>query len=304
MAEFIWNGVGLTTPDGWEPSALERDGLFLGCEGQPVCELKWRTVQGTFSFEKHIKRLSKGHKGVDMHGVPESETPPVWGVAIKRLAESGIRSQSFIWRTQYHKGIGAALHNPATGMAALIQFFISGNEDEAIASEALASFRDYTGGKTLPWAMFGLSARIPVEFNLDTFSFQPGHYMVKYWRPKTAKQANRLPAGKGPGVSLVFERFAPASVLLEATSLDAWMDGALEEAPPKGLPMDVTPESVLWAGVAKTSLLRAFVRREIYTQGRVWLTGAGNSILSVVTRGNIPLPDELINDIIASYELT
>ncbi len=124
VSDFIWNGLGLTTPDNWEPAALERDSLLLECDGRPVCELKWRTVQGTFSFEKHLKRLSKSNKGVAVQAIPEHATPEKWARGMERLAESGLRMQSFIWGEGEHRGIGAALHNPATGMAALVQFLL------------------------------------------------------------------------------------------------------------------------------------------------------------------------------------
>lgn len=303
MIEYIWNGVGLTVPDGWEPSALERDGLFLECGGRPVCELKWRVIQGTFSFEKHLKRLVKEHKTVDMHGVPDQETPLAWQGAVSTLAQSGIRLQSFIWRIPGHKGLGAALHNPATGLAALVQFFIASDEDEAVAADVLASFRDYLGGKTIPWAMFGLRARISAEFVLDTFSFRPGHYTVKYWRPKSVRNAGKLPTGKGPGTALVFERFAPASVLLRDHPLDAWVRETLETAPSQAVPIVSGENEVAWAGVARTSLLRALLRREQHTMGQVWTTGTGNAIMIVTATGTVAMPGEIFNDIRESYEL-
>jgi len=303
MTEFIWNGVGLTTPDEWEPSALERDGFLLELDGQPVCELKWSVIQGSFSFEKHLKRLIKEHKAVDMRGVSDDETPFAWQEAAARLIESGIVLHSFIWRTSAHKGIGAALHNPATGLAALIQFFTVSGKDETIAAETLASFRDYLGGKTVPWAMFGLRARVPAQFSLNTFSFKPGHYTIKFWRPKTIKQGSKLPAGKGPGASLIFERYAPASVLLKGKEFDQWILDSLEDPPPKAVPMISDTDGVAWAGLSKTSLLRAFFRREVRAMGRAWTTETGNAILIVSTGGVIPIPGDTFTEICESYEL-
>lgn len=302
MAEFIWNGVGLTTPDIWEPSALERDGFLLEHSGIPVCELKWRSVQGTFAFEKHIKKLAKGNKAAEMHAVPNDETPEGWQQAVARLGESGIRSQSFIWQSGVHRGIGAALHNPGTGLAALVQFFISDDIGETIAADTLATFRDYTSGKTVPWAMFGMSARVPAEFMLDTFSFKPGHYTVKYWRPKSARQGTKLPAGKGPGTALVFERFAPASVLLKTTGLAAWAKEGMEMVPEK-LPVTDHGNFITWAGAVKSSTLRTLLRREVRSMGRVWTTGTGNAILSVVATGTVPFDDESFTAIHESYVL-
>lgn len=302
MAELIWNGVGITTPDSWEPAAIERDGLVLQYEDLPVCELKWNEIQGSFSFDKHIKRLTKGNKDAALSGVDETDTPQAWNAAIDSLAESGIRTKSFIWKTDVSRGIGAALHNPATGLAALVQFFIYKEEDETRAADALASFRDYTGGKTRPWAMFGLRARIPAEFKLNTFSFKPGHYTVKYWRPGKAKHTGKIPPGKGPGTHLVFERFAPASVLLKETSLSDWTRASLEDAPPAFVDMTEQGNSTDWSGFAKTSLVRQFLRRSIHTQGRVWTTESGNAILSVIAHGTVFAPEPIFNDICENYE--
>lgn len=303
MPDYIWNGLGLTAPDGWEPAALERDSLLLEHDNRPVCELKWRVVQGTFSYDKHIKRLAKGHKGVDVQSVPEEVTPERWAHAVKQLSGSGIQTRSFIWGTSEHRGIGAALHNPATGLAALVQFFIASDSDEAVASTTLATLRDYLGGKTVPWAMFGLNARLPSRFMLDTFSFKPGHYTIKYWCPKSDKYAGRVPTGKGPGTSMVFERFAPASVLLKNQELDDWVIKTLENAPPKPIVMDAGQDAIAWNDVSKTSLLRKVLRREIHTRGKVWATHAGNSILSVTSVGSIPMDDATFNTITQSYEL-
>lgn len=303
MIDYRWNGVGLTTPDNWEPSALERDGFLLEDEGKPLCELKWRVVQGTFSFEKHLKRLVKGHKGVDMDGVSLDQTPVAWQEAANTLTQSGLDLHSFIWRTPTHKGIGAALHNPATGLAVLVQFFIATDDDETVAAETLASLRDFSGGKTVPWAMFGLSARTPAGFILDTFSFKPGHYMVRFWRPRSARQAGRLPAGKGPGTSLVFERVAPASVVLRDTNLETWVRDSLEDAPPASIPLEAGAADVRWSGVAKTSSLRRLLRRSVLSMGHVRTTYFGNAILAVRAFGVIPVSAQTFKAISESYEL-
>ena len=302
MAEFIWNGVGITTPDGWEPAAIERDGLVFENRDQPICELKWNVVQGSFSFDKHIKRLTKGHKNAALIGVTEAETPPAWTAALKLLTNSGIRAKSFLWQIDDIRGIGAALHNPATGLAGLIQFFIHDEQSEADAAATLATFRDYTNGRTIPFAMFGLSARIPAEFRLDTFSFKPGHYTIKYWRPRNAKKSGKLPAGKGPGTHLIFERFAPASVLLKVISLTDWTLESLEDAPPKSVEIGTDANAIAWNGTSRTSFLRRLLRRAVYTQGIVWRTDTGNSILSVITHGSVPAPEAIFTDICKSYE--
>lgn len=303
MPEYIWNGVGLTVPDGWEPSALERDGLMLERDGIPTCELKWRTVEGEFSFEKHLKKLTKQHKGVDMQAVEASETPASWQESLASLTQSGIQAHSFIWRTSTHKGIGASLHNKATGLAALVQFFIVFDGDDALAAEVLASFRDYSGGKTIPWAMFGMHARIPADYVLNTFSFKPGHYTVEYWRPKSGKKKGKIPAGKGPGTALVFERIVPASVVLKQISLNEWVRDGFENGPSESLEVAASDNVVSWAGVVKSSVLRKALRREQVSAGKAWLPESGNAILAVTASGVVPMTKETFTTICDSYEL-
>jgi hypothetical protein len=340
MAEYIWNGVGLTVPDAWEPVTLERDGLLLGDGLHPVCEMKWRTVAGSFSFDKHLKRLAREYRDAEVRAVPEDAPPPAWVDAVARLVRSGLRAQSFIWRAGPHRGIGAALHNPATGLAALVQFFMedrdgdsdgardSGNrEAEGRAADILATFRDHTGPdadrrdpatrRTMPFAMFGLRGRVPVSFILDTFSFRPGHYSVRYWRPRRLRRAARdgrtgsgmgagKGAGKGAATRLAFERFAPASVLLKDQALAAWAATALPDKPAAGLPVMESDASgagaVSWAGVVRTSLVRRLLRRETHARGQVWIPPGTNHILAVTATGD-PLSDATFAALAESCEL-
>jgi len=300
MIDYCWNGIGITTPPGWEPAALEKDGFLLEDQGRPVCELKWRTIQGRFSFDKHLGKLSKGNKGVTMAAVSLDEAPPVWTEAAERLMASGLQLQSFLWSLDDIKGMGAALHNPATGLAVLIQFFMDGATD-AVAAEVLASFRDHSAGKTVPWAMFGLAARVPAGFVLDTFSFKPGHYTVKYWRPKSAAANDRVPTGKGPGTSLVFERFAPASVLLKGTTLEAWARATLDGGVPDSLPVVVGSDALAWSGIDKPSLLRAFLRRQRHAMGHVRIVESANAVLAVRAQGVVPLDPQAFKAVRESY---
>lgn len=301
MPAYRWNRIGLTTPDDWEPRTLERDGFLLEQNGSPMCELKWRHVHGRFSFAKHMKRLAKEHKGVDMQAVDNGETPAVWQASLNALAKSGIRLKSFIWQSRRDKGMGAVLHNPSTGLAALIQFFVDATDATDSAAAVLSSFRDYSAGKTVPWAMFGLAARVPSTFALHTFSFKPGHYAVKYWQPRSRKNRGRIPAGKGPGVALTFERFAPASVLLKTASLDEWASTNLEHAIPLSLVRAKSLEALEWNGVARTSTLRRLLRRQTFDQGRIWTTDKGNAILCVRAEGAMPMDESTFSEIKDSY---
>lgn len=303
MPEYRWNRVGITTPDDWEPAVLERDGLLLEQAGRPVCELKWNVVQGAFSFAKHIKKLSKGNKGVNMEAVETNVMPPSWRMTVDSLSRSGMKLQSFKWSHREQNGIGAAIHNPDTGLAALIQFFVYKPDSADHAASVLASLSDHAKGKTIPWAMFGLSARVPSEFKLHTFSFKPGHYSVKFWRAKSSKQADRVPTGKGPGISLIFERFAPANVLLASDSLRQWAANHMEPTISEALIDTTSQNGFSWQGLSKTSLLRRIVNRQEHDQGRIWLPEDSNAILSVRAVGTLPVGQSTFKRICDSYDI-
>ncbi|MDD3312927.1 hypothetical protein [Pseudodesulfovibrio sp.] len=298
MTDLAWNGVGLRAPDAWEPASLERDGLLLECGGRPACELKWNVVQGTFSFARHMKRLSRRNRDADILPVDPADTPPAWASAVGGLEDSGLALRSFLWRAGDERGLGAALHHPATGLAALVQFFVRTPEDEDLAATVLASFRDHSGGKTVPWAMFGLAARVPARFRLETFSFKPGRFTVQYWRTRSMRRQDRLPAGKGPGVRLTFERFVPADALLRGRDLADWSREILD-LPKRPVP-EATPDGLAWAGVSRTSLLRRLLRREIRARGVVRLAGK-NAILAVTATGSDPVDAAEFDTVVQSY---
>ena len=297
MADLAWNGVGLRVPDEWEPAGLERDGLLLECDGRPACELKWNPVRGTFSFDRHMKKLSRGHKGVGLLPADPSDTPAAWAEATAALEQSGLRLKSFLWQTDADRGLGAVLHHPATGLAALVQFFVRCREDEDTAASVLASLRDHTGGQTIPWTLFGLTARVPADFRLETFSFRPGRYTVRYWRPRSRRQ-DRMPAGKGPGTRLAFDRFVPADVLLRHAALADWTREILN--PP--LPPSGSADAVGWDGVARTSPLRRLLRRQQFARGQVLLT-PHNAILAVTAEGADPMATGEFEAVVKSYGL-
>ena len=302
MERVIWNGVGLDVPPAWEPAAVERDGLIFEHEDRPVCELKFRHVRGAFSFDKHIRRLTKSHKGVDVRTVSDSEAPEAWIAAVDALAQSGLRHQSFMWRTPEDKGIGAALFNPATGLAALVQYFVRSDADETAAAESLAAFRDRTGGKTAPFRLFGLEGRVPDGFMLHTFSFKPGHYSISYWRPKSKRHVGRVPSGKGPGTSLVFQRVAPASVLLKETSLVDYVR-TMDQAPPENMHIEAEPDRVMWSDRAHTSQLLTFFGKEKHHCGAAWIADPGNAILAVTVAGKVPMDQKAFIAAVESYAL-
>ncbi|MUM77205.1 hypothetical protein GKC30_06120 [Pseudodesulfovibrio sp. F-1] len=316
MAEYHWNGVGLTVPDEWEPLVLERDGLTLGSGSRPMCELKWRTVAGGFSFEKHLRRLAKGHRDAAVRAVADDDPPLVWREAVEGLERSGLRVRSFVWQAGGHRGMGAALHGPGTGLAALVQFFMHGEEDreaEGLAAAALAAFRDHTvpwaersdpaSRRTVPFCMFGLRGRVPASFGLDSFSFRPGHYRVRYWRPRRPDSGNGRPTPRGSGTRLTFERFAPASVLLKGRGLDGWAAEALADPPPVGAVSIGRDGEAVWSCVAATSVARRLLRRENHARGRVWLPAGTNHILAVTATGAVPMPDAPFAAAVQSYEL-
>jgi len=273
---IAWNGISLCSPEDWEPSILERDFMRLEQDGIPVAEIKWRRVGGAFSAYKHMRKLDRKFRSVDIHeGSPSQE----WDTAADSLRQSGFN----VTLLQWGAAVGAMMHNPATGLALLAQFFEPGRQAAAI----LASFRDHWNGESLPWRMFGIQARLPSGFLLDTFSFRPGHYTLRFRRPRRMPAVEATPQDfrRGAGTDLILERYAPADAILKNTDFHNWV----LERYRKVIVGQVSSKSnmIEWADVQKR-----FLRSSMRHQGRIWLDQTANSFFSVVVEGEPVFQEE------------
>ncbi|WP_243544939.1 hypothetical protein [Pseudodesulfovibrio tunisiensis] len=297
MARIAWNGISLSLPRGWEIAALEKNGFLLHADQRPTCEVKWEQISGAFSFDKHLRKLEREFRETRLQPVDKGETPQVWADAVTRLEWSGLRLQSFSWNTESERGLGAIIHNPDTGLAALIQFFLHKETDTSPAARVLFSFRDHLAGKTRPWTAFGLNARLAGDWRLHEFSFHPGHFSLLFHRSPD----NRETPGKKRGTFLLLQRHAPASVLLENSTLEHWVRTVHAELLPKRQNLETERETISWAGETLASPIRRLLGRDEFSRGRVWLPPETSAILSVAAYGRVKISKREFSEICDRY---
>ncbi|WP_147819767.1 hypothetical protein [Salidesulfovibrio onnuriiensis] len=281
---IAWNGISLDAPPEWEPSILERDFMRLEQDGRPVAELKWRRVQGRFSARKHIRKLDRAFGRADIR---EASPGPAWIEAAESLRASGLGVTLLEWEDS----VGAVLHSPATGLAVLAQF-----PRPVAGAPVLASLRDHWGGATMPWRLFGIRARVPSDFLLDTFRFHPGRYGLEFRRPKRSVSVDARPGDfrRGPGASLVLERHAPADAMLAKQGFETW----IEENYRKVIVGTETKDTnmIYWKGIQKR-----FLRFSLRHQGRVWRDPAANAVFAVYAHGEQDIAEATFNQICNDY---
>lgn len=272
---IAWNGISLRVPQTWEPSVLERDFMRLEEHGLPVAEAKWSRVSGSFSVERHIRKLKRRFRGADIR---VASPGPEWDESAELLRQGGLQTTILQWESV----VAAIIHSSSTGLSLLLQF-LKTNE---MSPATLASVRDHWAGKSLPWSLFGLRARIPSEYLLDTFSFKPGHYSLRFRRPKRNLAIDAKPQDlrRGPGAELTLERYAPADVMLAKQSFLGWAKENYRKA--------IVGEKIFDDNVLSWIFFqKRFLRKEICHQGRVWQDSRANSIFSVVSKGSLSLSE-------------
>ncbi len=287
--KVAWNGIGLSVPEAWEPASLEHQFIRLGESGVVRADLQWRRIRGPFAAERHVRKLAKRFRS---KGLCIIDPPDEWASAVESLHTSGLVAVFVHWQG----GCGAVVHNPATGLAATLQFYDHEDSANPQAMTVLESFRDHWAGATLPWRMFGLRARIPANFLLQKFSFVPGRGLLMFRRLKREPSidASARDFGRGPGMTLELERLVPADVVLQKKAVSAWapdycaarIRGAIREQ----------DDSIAWR-----ERETRFLRKPTLHCGQVWLDAEHNALLGVYAQGNTDLSSKQFTEVCSHY---
>ena len=246
-----WAGIGLNVPRGWQPGAIERDGLRLEDRlGRPTFEFKRTPVRGAFSLEKHFARVARSFR----EGEVRREVPDAWAEALARVGGQGL---PFAWSAKNGGGgLGAVLHFPDSGAAGLVQAVLRGEAsarsggggrrggpegsdasgDGAASVDAAGPDRDFRLGDDLcaagaalvlsglrdhgadgrwPVALFDVRTEVPGSLELAAFHFRPGHFQLVF-RADAAKRHGRTIT------ELRLDRVAPADVVLGGGDAARW----------------------------------------------------------------------------------
>ncbi|UCD89876.1 MAG: hypothetical protein JSW04_00080 [Desulfobacterales bacterium] len=273
--EVAWNGIRFLSPVAWEIGKIGKHYLMLEDEGEPVMEIKWRKIKGTFSPRAQLQRLMALHKkkqGMTLKKIP---VPARWENMVEHY-----QCVCFSWHTETIGGIGIVLYCSHCRTSTLMQFFQDKTRTtENIATHLLASFQDHPKNGQVAWTIFDITAKIPDDFELLRYRFEPGVYELVFTRK---------------GYEMTLYRWGPASILLRERDLLHHASNMF------GIPQaDLTTKKINghdgvdaniflgsdgWGRI--TNLLRP---KRQFGRSRMWLLEDKNRLLGVKMDGKQPI---------------
>jgi hypothetical protein len=287
LKQIAWNGIRFKAPVQWEVGQIGSRHLILESEGEPVMEIKWGAVKGTFSHRSHLKRLAALQSRRSKISVAKWILPPPWEAALSRFEASG-----FLWQSPDASGRGAIMFCGECRTATLIQFFGSGSvKRENVFVSVLKSFGDHSRDGWLPWSIFDIRATLPQNFQLERFRFEAGKYELAFSDGRH---------------HIYMHRWAPAAALLAGRDLAGFAGTVPEFA--RGIPGPQTINScdgIQWEILPVDDWRRKLTRlkrKPSFFCYRMWNLAEKNRILGVRAEGKQPVDLELLKQICDRYE--
>lgn len=285
--EVAWDGVRFEVPAEWEIGEIGRRYLFFETIDGPRLEIKWGPVKGKFSPRAQFRRLAASQRRNLRKVLREDELPTPW---IRAL--DGYKSVGFLWHSGPIGGRGTVLYCPRCRQATLLQFYRTPpTRSVPYAHRLLASFEDHTERSRTVWSVFDICAKIPPDYPLKAFSFEPGRYELTFTGRETI---------------LTLQRWSPADALLGESGLFGFEKKRLMySANPSMVLKTCSSEAVEWEDASQKDfrqrLQRRLRRQPLYSRVRLWHETDKNRILSVRLEGREPIDQRQMRFICANY---
>lgn len=288
---LAWNGISVALPADWEIARIGRQYLLLANPDGPCLELKWGTVKGRFSHRAQRRRLAAERRAGRPVSVEETVPPEQW-----RTALSGFQVSGFTWEDPAVTGRGLILYCSKCRQATLVQFLCSktaGTTDSVshdIQNRLLQSFRDHWDTPRQLLAVYDIQAKIPNNFKLQRYRFNPGNFTISLARPSE---------------TLTLYRWGLASLLLRHKTL---LQFGEEQFPTTRTTAKIREDAqhpvVHWRRSANSWLARLSCRLkgDLPFQGiTLWHLPEADRILGVRAAGKTSAVHDLENMIVRSY---
>ncbi|MEE8431330.1 MAG: hypothetical protein V3S16_08780 [Candidatus Desulfatibia sp.] len=287
--EVAWNGIKFQAPVSWEVAKIGTCYLLLEEESQPVLEVKWGRVRGTFSHKTHLRRLTALHGKLPGKTVRECSLPSGWQKALESFEVAG-----FSWHGKSLGGLGVILYCPLCKNATLLQFYYrDSGKSKNIYLSVLESFQDHGQDDQTVWSIFDIRAVVPDKLKMIRYRLEPGQFELVF---------------KSKHKKVTLFRWSPAAILLRNRDLVEFsknMASSLRDNPQfvieadgKAVEWEVSPSISGW--------LRLFNRmqgKHPFKRLRVWHLEEKNRILGVKAEGKEPLDAPFFDRICDTYEI-
>lgn len=286
MKKLAWNGIGISLPRSWSPPEFQAFGLRAERADGPSLELSWTRVKKRFDAHNRLNALQKALGGDALVKASPEALGPDWADTDSLLAENGTETLPFSWSSDKgDKGSGIVLHSKEERIAALARFTHRADDNTAEILDILDTFSAHGPHGAVPWEAFGVSAAVPGDFELRSFSRHPGHFRLSFTKGRRGKRSE-----------LVLDRLGPADALLERKTLSQYADtfyGTL--GAPAGFFDETDDGTGMVEGlvVEQRSLFSRLLRPNRYAakRGCLWHEGIGAMLLGAFMRG--PTPEAL-----------
>lgn len=264
-ASLGWDGLRVEIPAGMEPVILDRGFVRLAGPELPVLDLRFGPEKATFDPDKDGPRLLKAS------GIGETRLTPLRAAWTSRLkggvwAAPAAEPRLFVLLPTEKKAVVASLFSAPPPLAVLRPVL------ESLDWTPPDAWRS--------WRCYDLQLETPPHAVLGKASFRPGAFRLEFSIARSR---------------LVFERLAPASVLLAETALETWLEKKILRE--HGRELSVSSRRPTLARFADPAspwrrILAGLPFNTGQIRGGVRHDEAGNKILILTERGRlIPAPD-------------
>ena len=194
--KLSWDGLQVHIPQKMEAAILDRGYIRLSEPHGPTIDLRFAAGQRPFAADRDGKRIQKA-AGLVAEVLTRCKDP--WADALPGpLFHS---SRLFILQFQQTASV-VAVHFSVAPPISLVKELVT-----SLDWFPLAAWR--------PWSCYDITFQTPPDYSLKTARFQPGRFHLGF-----------ISAGN----KLIFDRLAPANVLLGKSSLVDWLQNNLPRA--------------------------------------------------------------------------
>lgn len=257
---LIWDGLRVEIPPGMEAGLLDRGYIGLFGSKLPNVDFRFSALERPFDPEQDGRRIQR------KAGLPKED--------IEQSRDSWARRLG--GRLYHSSRLYLFLFDEAP---IVVAGYFSEPPPSALVEQIFTSIGWFPRESWRPWSCHDIAFETPPHYTLQQAVFQPGHYRLTF-----AKDSERL----------IFDRLAPANVLLENISLIDWIGRNLNYAAGPGTEI-VSRGTTELDFMKKTSLFSKvtswFPRVGRYVRGTVRHHEAGNKILIITMQGVAPNED-------------
>ena len=191
--KLIWDGLQVQIPQKMEAAILDRGYIRLSGPKGPTIDFRFTAGQRPFSADRDGKRIQKA-AGLVPEVLARCKEP--WADALPG--------------TLYHSSRLFILQFRQTASIVAIHFSMA--PPLSLVKELVTSLNWFPLAAWRPWSCYDITFQTPPNYSLKTARFQPGRFHLGF---------------TSAGNKLIFDRLAPANVLLGKSSLVDWLHNNL-----------------------------------------------------------------------------